>query len=95
MQNEVIEEMKTLYNIDSKDLSGGFTYLGYFLKLASYRAKDWRWLIEKFKCRINHWCNRLLSLGGRFILAKSVLESLPVYWLALAHIPLSVLNKLT
>jgi hypothetical protein len=44
--------------------------------------------------RINHWCNRLLSLGGRYVLVKAVLESLPVYWLALAHIPLSVLNKI-
>jgi hypothetical protein len=33
-------------------------------------------------------------LGGRYILIKAVLESLPVYWMALAHIPLSVIKKL-
>jgi hypothetical protein len=33
-------------------------------------------------------------MGGRYILIKAVLESLPVYWMALAHIPQSVLKKL-
>jgi hypothetical protein len=33
-------------------------------------------------------------MGGRYILIKAVLESLPVYWMALAHIPHSVLKKL-
>jgi hypothetical protein len=53
----------------------------YFFKLKNLR-------------RIQHWCNRLLSLGGRFILIKSVLESFPVYWMALAHISASILKKL-
>jgi hypothetical protein len=67
--------------------------LGYYLKPDRYKVEDWRWLIEKFELRINHWCNRMLSLGGRYVLVKAVLESLHVYWLALAHIPLSVLKK--
>jgi hypothetical protein len=77
-----------------KDLSGGFKYLGVFLKLDNYRAEDWGWLIEKFESRINHWCNIMLSLGGRYILIKSILESLPIYWLAITHLPLSVLTKI-
>jgi len=68
--------------------------LGYFLKLDRFKAKDWRWLIENFKLRINHWCNRLLSLGGWYVLVKTVLEILLVYWLALAHILLFVLTKI-
>lgn len=82
VQNEVSEALKILYYIESTDLSGGFNYLCYFLKPTSYRLMDWNWLIEKFKRRINLWCYRLLTLGGRYILAKVVLESLPVYWLA-------------
>jgi hypothetical protein len=56
--------------------------------------EDWYWLLEKFEFRINHWCNRTLSLGGSYILIKSVLESLPIYWLALAYVPISILNKI-
>jgi len=36
----------------------------------------------------------MLSLGGKYILIKSVLESLPIYWMAIAHLPLSVLTKI-
>jgi hypothetical protein len=33
-------------------------------------------------------------MGGRYVLIKVVLESLPVFWMALAHIPASVLKTL-
>ena len=35
-----------------------------------------------------------LSIGGRFVLTKSVLESLPVYWLSLTWIPRSILKQI-
>jgi len=89
-----LSELKTLYGIDYRDLEVGFNYLGYFIKPTSYKAKDWCWLYENFERRIQHWCNRCLSMGSRYILIKEVLESLPVYWMALAHIPQSVLTKL-
>jgi hypothetical protein len=40
------------------------------------------------------WCNRWLTLGGRFTLVKSVLEGQPVYWMALVAIPVSILEKI-
>jgi hypothetical protein len=89
-----LSELKTLFGIDSRDLEMGFTYLGFFIKPTRYKAKDWGWLYEKFARRIQHWCNRCLSIGDRYILIKAVLESLPVYWMALAYIPQSVLTKL-
>jgi hypothetical protein len=71
-----------------------FRYLGYFLKTNCYKAEVWQWLIKKFERRIDHWCNRWLSLGGRLVLIKVVLESQPVYWMSLAAVPNSVLVKL-
>lgn len=38
---------------------------------------------ERFDKRISNGCNRWLSLGGRFILIKLVLERIPVYWFTL------------
>jgi hypothetical protein len=64
------------------------------LKPDNYKAVDWQWLIDKFESRISHWSNKWLSLGGRLVLIKAVLESQPVYWLALAHIPISVLQTI-
>ena len=72
----------------------GFKYLGYFLKPLGYGIKDWHWILKRFEKRISHWTFRLLSLGGRLILIKVVLNGFPVYWFALAHVPKSILNKL-
>jgi hypothetical protein len=44
--------------------------------------------------KIGLWCNKWLSLGGRFVLVKAVLESQPVYWMSLELIPRSILNKI-
>ena len=75
-------------------LDQGFTYLGFFLKPTGYLVKDWLWLIKRFESRINHWTNRYLSLGGRLVLIRAVLTSLPVYWCSLFPIPSTILDKL-
>jgi hypothetical protein len=36
----------------------------------------------------------MLTLGGRLVLLKAVLETQPVYWLALAHVLNSILNTI-
>jgi hypothetical protein len=69
-------------------------YLGFFLKPNNYRVVDWNWMIQKIEKRIGNWTFRWLSLGGRLILAKSVLQSLPVYWLSLVKIPSSILHRI-
>ena len=71
----------------------GLNYLGYLLKLLGYRVNDWMWL-QKFEKRINHWTFKYLSLGGRLILVQSVMSSIPIYWMGLAPLPASILQKL-
>ena len=50
--------------------------------------------MKSFDIQIKHWCQRQLSLGGRLILAKLVLENLAVYWLSLSKIPRSILDAI-
>jgi len=68
-------------------LSTSFWYLGYVLKTGSQRAVDWEWLVVGVSNKINHWGTRWLSLGGRFILLKSVLEGKNVYWMTMEALP--------
>ena len=75
-------------------ISAGFMYLGYFLKPLGYRVHDWHWLIQKFEHRISHLAHKLLSLGGCLTLVQAILTSIPVYWMGLAPILVSVINKL-
>ena len=75
-------------------LQSGLTYLGYFLKPMSYKVSDWYWLLQRFEKKISHWSYKNLSLGGRLVLVKAVLTSIPVYWMGLAPLPVSILQKL-
>ena len=40
------------------------------------------------------WCFKWLLMGGRLVLVKSILESMHVYWMALAGIPITILNNI-
>jgi len=72
----------------------GLKYLGYYIKANNYTVGDWHWILRKMDVKINSWCNRYLSLGGRHTLLSSVLSGIPVYWFSLAQIPLSISNTL-
>jgi hypothetical protein len=76
------------------NLNDDFKYLGYYLKPGPSKSVDWSWLVAKFEKKIGLWCNKWLSLGGRLILVKAVLESLAVFWMSLEVIPKAILNKL-
>ena len=52
------------------------------------------WLLKKVEKRIGNWSYRWLSLGVRLILVKIVFENILVYWLSLAKIPKTILDKI-
>jgi hypothetical protein len=85
---------KALFPYDFLELEQGFKYLGFYLKAGASRLEDWYWLIKKVEKKINNWCYRWLSLGGRLMLLKAVLSSQPIYWMSLAIVPGSVLKIL-
>jgi hypothetical protein len=51
-------------------------------------------MLKKVEKKIGFWCYRWLSMGGRYTLLKSVLQSQPLYWMSLAAIPFTILNNL-
>jgi hypothetical protein len=75
VNHQVLDGIKAFFHYQIQDLEKGFKYLGYFLKMGRYKTEDWLWLLEKYDKRIRHWCNWGLSIGGRLVLIKAVLES--------------------
>ncbi|XP_071728393.1 uncharacterized protein [Rutidosis leptorrhynchoides] len=71
-----------------------FTYLGLPIGSKMSKLEDWEPVIEKFKCRLANWKMRLMSFGGRLVLIKSVLSSLPLYYFSLFRAPPCVLKLL-
>jgi hypothetical protein len=52
---------------------------------------DWSWILSRVDQKINLWCNRWISRGGRLVLIKSFIEAIPVYWHLLALISKGIL----
>lgn len=83
-----------LFGIDSRPLSEGIKYLGFHLKSKAYLKEDWRWLVERFFSKISLWEYRSLSLGGRVVLAQTVLMQMSVYWAHLYLLPASIIQAM-
>ena len=88
------QQISNIMPYKMEPISAGFKYMGYHLNPLGYGIKDWRWFLLKFEKRLNNWTYKLLSLGGRLVLVKSILTSLAVYWLTLARMPSSILNHI-
>jgi hypothetical protein len=52
----------------------------------------WTTLIEKIHCKLSLWKSRHLSMGDRLILIKSVLSSIPVYFISFFKAPTCIIS---
>ncbi|PNX58080.1 ribonuclease H, partial [Trifolium pratense] len=64
-----------------------FIYLGLPIGGDSRRLGFWKPVMDRLKNRLSGWKSRFLSFGGRLVLIKSVLTSLPVYALSFFKAP--------
>ncbi|KAL7599579.1 hypothetical protein Lser_V15G26444 [Lactuca serriola] len=56
--------------------------------------KNWKSIIDKFSSKLSVWKAKSLSFGGRLTLIKSVLGSLPTYYMSLFKAPQGIIDKL-
>ncbi|XP_071713654.1 uncharacterized protein [Rutidosis leptorrhynchoides] len=71
-----------------------FTYLGLPIGCKMTKLKDWYRVIDKVKNRLSNWKMRTMSYGGRLVLIKSVLSSLPLHFFLLYRAPNCVIKLL-
>ncbi|XP_050222272.1 uncharacterized protein LOC126672364 [Mercurialis annua] len=70
------------------------TYLGLPLSFKAANAKLWAPVMNNFPKKLSVWKGNLLYLARRLVLIKSVLSSLPVYFMCSFHTPKAVLLSL-
>nr|GEZ10758.1 RNA-directed DNA polymerase, eukaryota, reverse transcriptase zinc-binding domain protein [Tanacetum cinerariifolium] len=58
------------------------------------RAQEWNEVVEKVKSRLSKWKLKALSIGGRLTLFKSVLVSIPIFYMSIYRVLSRVLNLL-
>ena len=51
-------------------------------------------IISKMRAHLGHWSTKLLSFGGKLVLARHVLASLSIYLLQVLDPPKAVLTRL-
>lgn len=59
-----------------------------------FYKKNWDSLVNKVSQRLNSWKQKTLSIGKRITLIKSVIGSLPIYYMYLYHSTLILINSL-
>ncbi|GJS31327.1 RNA-directed DNA polymerase, eukaryota [Tanacetum coccineum] len=71
-----------------------FIYLGSIVGDNMTRQQAWQEIVDRVKSKLSIWKMKMLSIGGRLTLVKSVLGSLPIYNFSLFKVPMCVLNEL-
>lgn len=90
-----VPEVEDMANVlDREVLPLLISYLGFPLRAKSSSKSFWNPILEKMGSKLAHWKNNYLSLGGKPILLKSVLASMPIYFLSLYQAPTSMLCKM-
>ncbi|GKF21986.1 putative RNA-directed DNA polymerase, eukaryota, reverse transcriptase zinc-binding domain protein [Tanacetum coccineum] len=71
-----------------------FIYLGLQVGKKMRYVDGWAEVTNRFRKRLSSWKANSLSIGGRLTLVKSVLGSLPIYYLSLFKAPSLVIDTL-
>ncbi|GJX55137.1 RNA-directed DNA polymerase, eukaryota, partial [Tanacetum coccineum] len=74
-------------------LSLPFQYLGVNIGSHVSRIKSWDIVLNKVQGRLSKWKSKVLSVGGRLILLKSVLGATPIYYMSMYKAPMYMINK--
>ena len=90
---EVKAEVCETLNIMTESLSD--RYLGLPAMVGTDRSDCFRHLIDRVNGRINGWKEKLLSLGGKEILIKSIAQAVPVYAMMVFKIPKKICKRIT
>ena len=57
-----------------------FVYLGLPIGGDDQKLSFWKPVVDRISARLSSWNNKFLLFGGRLVLLKSILSSLPVCW---------------
>eukprot|EP00253_Pinus_taeda_P019007 PITA_19007 len=65
-------------------------YLGNILDFTSKKMKNWQGIIDKLSNKVANWAFRTLNIAGRIVLAKTILQAIPVYPLSIMATPIGI-----
>ena len=85
---EVKEEVCQILNVMTESLND--KYLGLPALVGAERSDCFRHLVDRVRQRVNGWKEKLLSMGGKEVLIKSIAQAIPVYAMMVFKIPQNI-----
>jgi len=92
VDHTVIQQFATILNCEV--MKTPFKYLGLLVGGSHKRVSFWDGVLERVKNRLGRWKGRFLSLAERVYLIKSVLSSIPLFYLSMYKLPSAVLKEI-
>jgi hypothetical protein len=71
-----------------------FVYLGLPIGGDATKLSFWKPVLDSITNILAAWNHKFLSFGGRLVLLKSVMSSLPVYFLSLFKAPTGIISSI-
>jgi len=71
-----------------------FTYLGMKVGGNHKRCKSWEGVLGKVRKWLDKWKGKRLSMAGRIFMIKSVLTSIPLFYLLMFFVPVAMMKEL-
>ncbi|XP_026398645.1 uncharacterized protein LOC113294470 [Papaver somniferum] len=71
------------------------TYLSMPIRAHWHSTSVWDYVLVRMEQKLATWKKRKLNKAGRFVLIKSCLASLPIYYLSLFHLPVSMEKRMS
>jgi len=87
-----IQHFATILNCEVMTIP--FVYLSLPIGWCHKKKEFWTGVVDRVKRRLSSWKGRLLSMAGRICLIKSVLCSIPLFYLSLFKMPVGVANEI-
>jgi len=70
-------------------------YLGLPLGANPNRLSTWKPLLSTIRAKLSNWKGKILSMAGRICLIKSVLNSLPLYYMSVFTMPKGITKAIS
>ena len=71
-----------------------FTYLSFLLGDNMNKCSAWKLVMDKIQSRLATWKAKILSRAGQLTLIKSVLNTLPIYYMSMFKMPKVIASKI-
>lgn len=82
-----IDRVRVCEQLQVKETKSPGKYLGMPMCVGKSKSEVFGFLNDRIEHKLQGWCNKYLSKGGKLVLLKTAAQSIPNFWMSLFKIP--------